>query len=231
MRMNMMLVGDVGGTKTLLEVGALTDRRWLPAFGARYAAIDHPTLHSVLQRFYEDWKAVRRARDTVTHACFGVAGPLFDNRVQMTNLPWVVDGHSIGAEFNIPSVRVVNDFAAAASGVEMLQDADRVVLQAGEPLQEAPRLVIGAGTGLGIVYMIRRESGYQVIAGEGGHAAFAPTTLEQMALWRDLYTQKGRVTVEDVVSGPGLVRIFAMPNMKQMENNPGLKTPATTSQR
>ncbi len=205
--MNMILAGDVGGTKTLLEVGTMIDGRWQPAFGARYAAADHPTLEHLLQRFLQDWRAAGRTWVPVTHACFGVAGPMFDNRVQMTNLSWKVDGHSISAEFNIPSVRVVNDFSAAASGVELLQDADLVVLQAGEPLAAAPRLVIGAGTGLGVAYLVRGEAGYRVISGEGGHAAFSPTTLEQMELWRDLYERQGRVTIEDVVSGPGLVRI------------------------
>ncbi len=60
----------------------------------------------------------------------------------------------------------------------MLEDADLLVLQAGEPVSDAPRLVIGAGTGLGIAYLIKDGGGYRVVAGEGGHAAFAPATLE-----------------------------------------------------
>lgn len=206
--MNMILAGDVGGTKTLLEVGTLVGGRWQPVFGARYTAAQYPAFDQVLQRFIDDWRTTRRGQDSVTCACLGVAGPMSDNCVQMTNLPWVVDGPSISAAFGIPSVRVVNDFAAAASGIDLLQESDRVVLQVGEPLPAASRLVIGAGTGLGVAYLVRGETGYQVIAGEGGHAAFAPTTLEQMALWRDLYSRQGRVTIEDVVSGPGLVRIY-----------------------
>jgi glucokinase len=166
--MNMMLAGDVGGTKTLLEVGTLHDGHWQPAFGARYAATDYPNLQSVLQCFLQNWEGKRRPRDRLTHACFGVAGPMFDNRVRMTNLAWIVDGNAISAEFNIPCVRVVNDFVAAASGVEMLQDTDLVILQTGEPVSAAPRLVIGAGTGFGVAYLIREGAGYQVIAGEGG---------------------------------------------------------------
>jgi glucokinase len=205
---NMILAGDVGGTKTLLEIGTLQDGRWQPAFGGRYVAADYPDLHGVLQGFLRDWSAQRGAQDTLTHACFGVAGPTVDNRAQMTNLVWIVDGNAIGAEFGIPRVRVVNDFAAAASGVDMLEDADLVVLQPGEPVSAAPRLVIGAGTGLGVAYLIWAGAGYQVIAGEGGHAGFAPTTVEQLELWRDLHTRHGRVAVEDVVSGRGLVRIY-----------------------
>lgn len=204
----MLLVGDVGGTKTLLEVGVLQSGRWHPAFGARYFAADYPDFHSVLTAFLREWAAQRDSRDEIQAACLGVAGPMFGNRVQMTNLNWIVDGAQISAGFGIPRVQVVNDFAAAASGIAMLQEADLVVLQTGEPVCDAPRLVIGAGTGLGVAYLLRTDSGYQVLAGEGGHAGFAPATLEQLELWRELYTRQGRVTTEDVVSGPGMVRIF-----------------------
>jgi glucokinase len=208
MPMNMILAGDIGGTKTLLEVGTLRDGCWRPAFASRYAAADHRDLSSVLRQFLRDWVTQHSSRDTITDACFGVAGPAFENRVQMTNLPWLVDGPAISAEFGISRVQVVNDFAAAASGVELLEDADLVVLQSGEPIPAAPRLVVGAGTGLGVAYLIHAGAGYTVIAGESGHAGFAPSTLEQLELWRDLYARNGRVIAEDVVSGSGLVHIF-----------------------
>ena len=161
----------------------------------------HPDFDSVLRAFLLEWEAHHGSPVTIARACFGVAGPVFDNRVQMTNLPWLVDGDAISAAFGIPHVRISNDFAAAASGIEMLQAADLVTLQPGEPVVAAPRVVIGAGTGLGVAYMIWAEGGYRAIAGEGGHTGFAPSTPEQLELWRDLYSRQGRVVAEDVVSG------------------------------
>jgi glucokinase len=105
-------------------------------------------------------------------------------------------------------VHIVNDFAAAASGIELLSASDLAVLQAGEPIAQAPRLVIGAGTGLGVAHLVWAGGHYQVIAGEAGHAGFAPAGAEQLELWRDLFARYGRVTVEKVVSGPGLARIY-----------------------
>jgi len=204
----MILAGDIGGTKTLLEVGSFADGQWRPTFRVRYTSSDYLNLHILLQRFFRDWNAIRTPHEALTHACLGVAGPVSDNRVVMTNLPWIADANAISAEFCIPNVRIVNDFFAAASGIENLCGEDLVVLQTGEAVHAAPRLIIGAGTGFGVAQLIPMGAGYEVIAGEGGHVAFAPTTLDQLELWRDIYLRHGRVNVEDVVSGRGLVCIY-----------------------
>lgn len=203
----MILVGDVGGTKTLLEIGELTAGRWVPVHSARYAAADHPDLDAVLRRFLLECDTRSIAQGSISRACLGVAGPAANNRAQLTNLPWVIDGEAISASLGIPAVSIVNDFAAAASGTLLLAQPDLAVLQAGEPLAQAPRLVIGAGTGLGVAYMVWSGGDYRVVSGEGGHAGFSPATLEQNELWRDLFARQGRVIAEDVVSGPGLTRI------------------------
>lgn len=205
--LTMILAGDVGATKTLLEVGTLRQGRWRPAFGRRYVGADHPDFDSVLREFFVETSAHHGSPVTIARACFGVAGPVLDNRVQMTNLPWLVDGDAISTAFGIPHVRISNDFAAAASGIDLLQASDLVVLQSGEPTAAAPRVVLGAGTGFGVAYMIWTKAGYRAVAGEGGHTGFAPSTPDELELWRDLYARQGRVVAEDVVSGPGLARI------------------------
>jgi len=88
----------------------------------------------------------------------------------------------------------------------LLPPADLATLQAGEPIARAPRVVLGAGTGLGIAYVV---NGASPVAGEGGHASFAPSTEEQAALWRYLHAREGRVSLEHVVSAGGLVRAYA----------------------
>jgi glucokinase len=202
----MILAGDVGATKVLLEVGSVEHGRWRPAFGKRYAASEFADFESVLQSFLSECPA--RGAQKIREGCFGVAGPARGNRVQMTNLPWALDGDAISRRFGIGRVRVVNDFAAAAAGIGLLAPTDLVTLQAGEPSPAAPRLVIGAGSGLGVAYAVPVAGRHEVIAGEAGHAGFAPASLEQLELWRDLHARRGRVTAEDVVSGPGLVRVF-----------------------
>jgi len=201
----MILAGDIGGTKALLALHA--DGGSTPTFERRYASREFADFESLLARFLSEAGAASRAGPCIEAACLGVAGPVLGERVAMTNLPWIVNGAKLRARFAIARVRLLNDFEAAAWGVDQLAPDDRVTLQAGEAVPEAPRVVLGAGTGLGIAYVIPGEDGARPIAGEGGHGAFAPANEEQVELWRHLHRRIGRVTLEHVLSGAGLARI------------------------
>ncbi|HEY5293258.1 MAG TPA: glucokinase [Burkholderiales bacterium] len=204
----MILAGDIGGTKALLLLAALRQGRPEPVLERRYAVASYSGFSAMLARFLEECRQHRGRDARLASACFGAAGPVSAGCIQMTNLPWRLDAGAIAAEFGIGRVLLVNDFEAAATGVEALGQGDSAILQRGEPLPRAARVVIGAGSGLGVAYALPQGKHYQVIAGEGGHAGFAPADDEQTRLWRALHAQLGRVSVEHVVSGPGLVRIY-----------------------
>jgi len=204
-----ILAGDIGGTKAMLLLAALRRGRMEPVFERRYAVAAFSGFSAMLAHFLDECRAFRGRDARPASACFGAAGPVSDGRIRMTNLPWCLDEDALAAEFGIGRVRLANDFEAAASGIEILAPGDSAVLQQGEPLPSSARVVIGAGTGLGVAYALPQGKRYQVIAGEGGHVAFAPADDEQMRLWQALHRQFGRVNVEHVVSGPGLERIHA----------------------
>jgi glucokinase len=203
-----ILAGDIGGTKAILLLAAVGRGGVEPAFERRYAVASYPGFSALLAQFLDQYRQQSGRTARPTSACFGAAGPVAGERIQMTNLPWCLDSGAIAAEFGIRRVRVVNDFEAAARGIEVLGPGDTAVLQHGEPLPLAARVVIGAGSGLGVAYALPQVKRTQLIAGEGGHAGFAPADDEQMRLWEVLQQQFGRVSVEHVVSGPGLVRIY-----------------------
>jgi glucokinase len=204
----MILAGDIGGTKALLLLATLRQGRPAVVLERRYAAASFADFSAMLARFLDECRQPRGRGLRISSACFGAAGPVSPDCIQMTNLSWRLDARAIAAEFGIGRVTLVNDFAAAAKGVEALGPGDSTILQRGEPLAGAARVVIGAGTGLGVAYALPQGKGYRVVAGEGGHAGFAPADEEQMRLWRALHAQLGRVSAEDVVSGGGLVRIY-----------------------
>lgn len=212
----MILAGDIGGTKSLFGVfdgDALVFQQRLDnsAFESFDAVLD--ALHG-----NPDFRQYLIAR-----SCFAIAGPLADDRRQarMTNLQWpVIDATTISAHGAFGALTLVNDFAAAALGAVTSSPTDLVTLQQGKPQDAAPRLVIGAGTGLGMATVIPAATGWQVLPSEGGHLGFAPSTEQDVELWRFLKRRYGRVTWERAVSGPGLAAIHAFLGGLQTDEDP-----------
>jgi len=194
-----ILAADIGGTSTRLRLvhGAETlDEK-------DYSSQDYPDLNSILEHFIKANSPV----DLQT-ACLAVAGPVRDGKARVTNLPWEVHESRISEDFAIPRVRIINDFAAIGYALAILQPDDFYELQAGSPDSVGTRALIGAGTGLGVAIVTRCGERWQVLPGEGGHVDFAPRTAEQQALMDYLQMQSDRVSVEMLLSGPGLERIY-----------------------
>ncbi len=190
----MILTGDIGGTKTLL---ALHDGDGPVVYRRQFASREAATFDALVARFLDAAPARPRL------ACIGIAGPVLGDRVRVTHLPWEIDATALARRFGLARVWLLNDFAAAAQGIDALAPADLVTLQAGEPMADRPQVVIGAGTGLGLAYRLADV----VLSGEAGHASFAPSDSAQAALWQWLHRRHGRVQVEHVVSGRGLADI------------------------
>ncbi len=108
--------------------------------------------------------------------CIALAGPVADDgrSATLTNLPWRVDSDALSKRFGLPALRLANDFAAAALGAVLSPATLLATLQQGEPLATAPCLVVGAGTGLGMAIVLPQDGNWRIVAGEGGHVAFAP---------------------------------------------------------
>ena len=173
----------------------------------RYASAEFDSFEALLERFLE------RADTVDLHAaCVAVAGPVStrDGRqvANVTNLPWTLDSTALAARLDIDRCRLVNDFVAAAYGVDEVDAGHLVQLQAGEPEPGGSRAVIGAGTGLGHAILVGRGEQMRCLPSEAGHVAFAPLDDEQRELWEWLRADLGRVSCEHILSGPGLARIY-----------------------
>ncbi|MBI4290267.1 MAG: glucokinase [Betaproteobacteria bacterium] len=204
----MIIAGDIGATKTLLQLVEFGGGRRRLAFERRYADAEYSDFHSLMSAFLDQARASGVDASPLEIAVLGIAAPVGGERVRLTNRDWVIDAEALSHAFGIKQVRLVNDFVAAARGIELLEPRDFVTLQEGEPDEKAPRVVLGAGSGLGVAYLIRSGERYQVVAGEGGNAGFAPATPLQAQLWLALHERTGHVCIEQVVSGAGLVAIY-----------------------
>jgi len=200
----MILAGDIGGTKTLVglfDPGAPRPRQLAVR---TFATLEFDGLSAMLSVFLAD-ASVKAA--TVESACFGVAGPIVGDAVQLTNAPWRVDAGQVAGTLGLKRVRLLNDLQAMAWAVSVLHESELHVLQKGEASGAGNIAVIAAGTGLGQALLHNVGGRLIPSPSEAGRADFAARTEREIALLRDLVSRNGHAAVEDVVSGPGLVNI------------------------
>lgn len=198
----MILAGDIGGTKTNLGLFEAAAGRPRKLRGQSFASRDFPGLLPILEIFLEG------ERPDIRAACFGIAGPVRANRVETPNLPWIIVGEDIASRFAIPRVELINDLVAMAEGISALAPAELAVIQTGNPDPAGNAALVAAGTGLGIAILAAHDGRLLPLPSEGGHSDFAPSNGEEIALLQTLRLQFGHVSVERVVSGPGLINIY-----------------------
>lgn len=198
----MILAGDIGGTKTnLAYVRAHASRLEIVQVWS-YASREHNSLRQILEELR------REHPEEITAAAFGIAGPVVNGRCEATNLPWVVDAREIATALALARCHLLNDLEATAYGVLNLGAEETVVLNPGVPVQHAAIAVIAAGTGLGEGGLVWNGSAYKALPSEGGHSDFAPRNELEIDLLRFMLHRYERVSVERLVSGPGLFNIY-----------------------
>ncbi len=204
-----VLAGDIGGTKALLQISEFDHpfARGRVIYQREYVSRAYMDFAALLKECLDD-----AGRPELDGVCLAVAGPVSGNAhgqsAQLTNLPWHLETRTLVDALRTPRVRLINDFQAAAYGIEALEPDDLVTLQQGEPLPHALRLIAGAGTGFGTALLITQDGRAQALATEAGHAAFAPLDELQSELLRHLSGHYGRVSYERILSGAGLVHIY-----------------------
>jgi glucokinase len=200
---NLVLAGDIGGTKTNLGLFQMGKTRPSPKEMETYSSTDAPNLEHIIGRFLEKHKV------TVASACFGVAGPVQGGRSKTTNLPWTISESSIKKCFKWNHVILINDLTATAYAIPLLTNRELHALSKAKGEKGQNIGLVAPGTGLGMALLIWVENKYLPVASEGGHADFGPNDLMEAELWAFLYERWDHVSVERVLSGSGLFNIYS----------------------
>lgn len=198
----LLLAGDLGGTKSSLAVFVDEGGARRPLRGATLRSGEFPSAAALVGAF------LGQGRETVDAACLGIAGPVRGGRVATPNLPWIVDARELETTLGLGRVTLLNDLVVTALGVAELPDDRFCVLQEGLADPEGNAALIAAGTGLGQALLLRSAGRLVPSPSEGGHGGFAPETELEADLLRFLAAELGHVSVERVVSGPGLRNIY-----------------------
>ncbi len=195
-----VLAGDIGGTKTTLALfGSAGDLLREKTYQNNLFS----SLQEVISTFLGDLDGM------VVQACFGVAGPVHDNRVRMTNLDWAIDGRKLADHFAIDRVMLVNDLVATTAGAVLLPAESLVTINVGRPVAGGTIGVLAPGTGLGQSFAIPINNRLHPFPSEGGHCSFAPRNQEQIELLEFMLKKRPHVSVEQVCSGMAIPDLYA----------------------
>jgi glucokinase len=197
-----ILAGDVGGTKCNLALFSEKDGKLTAVYKQRFASKDFAQFDLIVREFSRQ-AAPHLANEKVRAAGFGVAGPVINNRVRATNLPWTVDATILGNELKLADVVLMNDLGATGHSIEHLTPEEYCVLNPGKPEHGGTRALLAAGTGLGQSILVWDGARYRVVPSEGGHSDFAPHTEQQIELLRFMRRRYPQVSWEIILSGRG----------------------------
>ena len=202
----MIIAADIGGTKTnvaLFEAGE--GGVGAPLAQQSYPSARYDSLEDILTEFVGHHPQAR-----ITHACFGVAGPVVRGHIDATNLAWKVHDEKLAEAIGVPTVRLINDLEATAFGIGELRSEQLHTLNEGEGERPGHRALIAAGTGLGMAAIYFDGSHYHPMPSEGGHIDFAPRNEREFEMLTYLQEKVGgRVSYERVLSGMGIHNIYS----------------------
>lgn len=199
-----ILVADVGGTNARFAIATPDDSpmEFSLEHQQSFRAGDFDSLLGAVNA-YGEYLPARLPEQ----ACFAVAAQPSNYVYHFTNSPWQLDSQKIKTALSLDTMMVVNDFKAMTSGARFMQDKDRILVRDGTAEPDAPLIVLGPGTGLGLGLLIPCDDKIRIIATEGGHAAFAPQTEEEIEILRLIMREHKPVLFEHLLSGRGLVNI------------------------
>ena len=198
--MSLSLVGDLGGTN--IRLALVQEGRLGTPWRARCA--DYATVEAALDAFLTSEAGGVRPGRTV----LAVAGPVDGGAVGFLKSGWTMSEGSLAAA-GFGRVRLLNDFAAMALATVILGPEDVEPIGGVSPDPLATRVALGPGTGFGLGAVVPAAHGWTPVAGEGGHASFAPTDEVEREIVRVLSPVHGRVSIERLLSGSGLTVLHA----------------------
>ena len=199
----MILAGDIGGTKTVLSILSKDSNGSLMCLQEQtYSSQQFPEFEDILTAFLP-------TDVNIKSACFGVAGPVVNQRCHTTNLPWLLDAEELKIKLNTSKVKLLNDLEAMALGMLYLPEHDLLELNPDAEVQAGNIAVIAAGTGLGEAILYWDGNKHHPMATEGGHSDLAANNTQQdllLAYLRKSYPD--HVSCERILSGIGFSHLY-----------------------
>ena len=201
-----LLAGDLGGTKTILAVYS-NDNFPKKLFNKYYISSEWKSFDSIFEDFI---KQLPNKISLPQYGCIGVAGPVRNQNVKITNLGWEIETKRLSLLSKINNIELINDFSVLLYGISFFKKDQFEVIQGtlNSESKDSQELIaiIGAGTGLGMSRGLITTKTISIFPSEGGHREFSPRTQEEWDLvkWLKKKLNIQRISIERIVSGTGL---------------------------
>jgi glucokinase len=204
--MTELVAVDIGGTNARFTIATVHDDGHIE-LGEVVTLPTHAyaSLRSAWEAFAE-----KIGRPLPNAGAIAIAAPVDGSVIKLTNSPWVIRPSLIPSVLGLERYELINDFGAVAYAVSRVQDKDlRHLCGPDEPLgKEGTISCVGPGTGLGVAQLHRQDGKITVVQTEGGHIDFAPLDALEDQILQRLRQRYRRVSIERLVSGPGLANIY-----------------------
>ena len=201
-----LLAGDLGGTKTILAIYS-NENYPKKLFEKYYISSEWKSFYSLFEDF------IKHLPDHISlpqYGSIGVAGPIQNQEVKITNLGWDIESKKLSLLSKINNMELINDFSVLIYGIPFLNRNQYEVIQGtlNTDYKNNQKLIaiIGAGTGLGMSRGLITPKSISIFPSEGGHREFSPRTENEWALvkWLKKKLNIQRISIERIVSGTGL---------------------------
>ncbi|HEX4372474.1 MAG TPA: glucokinase [Puia sp.] len=216
-----VLAGDVGGTKTNLAIFKATKNSVKVVLEKKYHSAKYKSCIDIIEQFIKEEKLSKPDR-----ICLGVAGPVVQGKVEITNLNWDLDIKDLMQRLSVTEVSLINDLEATAYGLAALTTKDLITIHKGNEKNKGNIAIIAPGTGLGEAGLFWDGNAYHPFPTEGGHTDFCPRSETDFELHRFLQKKYGTVSWEKVIAGPGIHDIYLFLNSKTKIKQPAWITNA-----
>ncbi len=198
-----LLAGDLGGTKTNLAIYDLSKSLRDPLSHRTFTNEHFESFEQLLKSFLKDVQLRPKSFS------LGVAGPVINEEVALTNIGWALKASDLQKEFDFTHVWLLNDLQASAEALEILEEHEIKLLHKVEADPNGNIAIVAPGTGLGEAFITVEGGKYRAHATEGGHSSFSPRNDLQRGLLKFMQSKYEHVSMEHVCSGTAIPDLYA----------------------
>ena len=208
-RVNLLQIRPAATPALIADIGGSTSRFALAIGGERpqqIVTIANDSVGSIAAAIEQYLDQIETRPVT---AVLAIAGPLDGDEIRLTNRAWCIRLSDLRERFGFAHVRAINDFEAVGWALLGLAPSDIRPLGSACEERRGAKVVLGPGTGLGVAALVPVREGWHVVASEGGHMSFGPAADDEEPVFARLRAERGSVSAEAILSGPGLIRLHA----------------------